>query len=71
MLKKKAVALAILNSIAAQSLAADVSPEWDIYGESYYRGDSDSVITGISDSLNVITGYTTNDKAKKNFIAWK
>ncbi|ECN9267023.1 hypothetical protein ZL58_23765, partial [Salmonella enterica subsp. enterica serovar Typhimurium] len=71
MLKKKIIALAILTTSPPHSIAASISSGWEIYGESFYEAEPDSLITGVSNSLNVITGHSTVGTDKKNYIAWK
>ncbi|EHG4385736.1 hypothetical protein J3951_004693, partial [Salmonella enterica subsp. enterica serovar Typhimurium] len=71
MFKKNAIALAILTSAPTLSIGASVYPGWDVYGERFYNGEPDSLITGMSQRFDVITGYTASDKDKTNYIAWK
>ncbi|EAA6933112.1 hypothetical protein A4I74_22685, partial [Salmonella enterica subsp. enterica serovar Richmond] len=71
MFKKNAIALAILTSAPTLSIGASVSPGWEVYGERFYNGEPGSLITGMSQSFDVITGYTASEKDKKNYIAWK
>ncbi|EBF9867391.1 hypothetical protein FII10_22880, partial [Salmonella enterica subsp. enterica] len=71
MFKKNAIALAILTSAPTLSIGASMSPGWEVYGERFYNGEPGSLITGMSQNFDVITGYTASEKDKANYIAWK